>query len=41
MLNIDIVVSDKTLLLSRKSMKETDMKSDFKSNQTVIFDELT
>lgn len=41
MLNIDIVVSDKTLPLSRKSMKEADTKSDFKSNQTVIFGEPT
>ena len=38
LLNTDIIVSDKTLLLSRKSMKKDNMTLDFKNDHAVIFD---
>ena len=39
MLNTDIVASDIPLLLSRKSMKKTDMTFDFKNDNAIIFGE--
>ena len=39
MLNTDIVASDRPLLLSRKSMKKSNMTLDFKNDHPVIFDQ--
>ena len=39
MLNTDIVGSDITLLLSRKSMKKANITLDFKNDHAVIFDQ--
>ena len=39
MLNTDIVASDIPLLLSRKSMKKSNMTFDFKNDHAVIFDQ--
>ena len=39
MLNTDIVASDIPLLLSRKSMKKTDMTFDFKNDNAIVFGE--
>ena len=39
MLNTDIVASDITLLLLRKSMKKANMTLDFKNDHAVIFDQ--
>ena len=39
MLNTDIVASDRPLLLSRKSMKKSNITLDFKNDHPVIFDQ--
>ena len=39
MLNTNIIASDITLLLSRKSIKKANMTLDFKNNHPIIFDQ--
>ena len=39
MLNTDIVVSDISLLLSRKPMKKADMTLNFKNDNAIVFGE--